>query len=204
MAVRVEIRTGAEGSFLDLCDAYHDGVRRFIQTMVKDAWTADDLTQETFLRVLNKIGSLEEPSKLRAWIYSIAINLCRDHFRTRSARPREEAVRGSTELLEKLPAPCSTEAKLAGHQMNACVHRKIAMLPEGLRTVLCLFDVNGFSHSEIAQVLGISVENVKVRLHRARKGLKRILETHCTFEKDDRNVLVCEPLKHLAGDRPAD
>jgi RNA polymerase sigma-70 factor, ECF subfamily len=68
------------------------------------------------------------------------------------------------------------------------------MLPEKLRTVVWLFDFDGLSQDEIAQALGISVENVKVRLHRARRKLKSILASHCTFEKDDRNVLVCEPL----------
>ena len=52
-----------------------------------------------------------------------------------------------------------------------------------------------FSHQEMAEILGITVENVKVRLHRARKKLKAILEEKCTFEKDERNVLVCDPKK---------
>lgn len=51
-----------------------------------------------------------------------------------------------------------------------------------------------FSHQEIAEILEISVENVKVRLHRARKKLKTILEETCRFEVDDRNVLVCDPV----------
>jgi len=52
----------------------------------------------------------------------------------------------------------------------------------------------GFNHAEIADILCITKENAKVRLHRARKGLKSILEKKCTFELDERNVLVCEPL----------
>jgi RNA polymerase sigma-70 factor (ECF subfamily) len=51
-----------------------------------------------------------------------------------------------------------------------------------------------FSHQEIADILDISVENVKVRLHRARKKLKAILEEECRFEVDDRNVLICDPV----------
>jgi RNA polymerase sigma-70 factor (ECF subfamily) len=53
--------------------------------------------------------------------------------------------------------------------------------------------VVGFKQKEIAEILDISVSNVKIRLHRARKKFKSILEENCTFEKDDRNVLVCEP-----------
>jgi hypothetical protein len=51
-----------------------------------------------------------------------------------------------------------------------------------------------FSHQEIADILGITVKNVKVRLHRARKKLKSILEQKCSFERDERNVLVCLPV----------
>ena len=51
-----------------------------------------------------------------------------------------------------------------------------------------------FSHQEIADTLGITIENVKVRLHRARKKLKAILEEKCAFERDERNVLVCNPI----------
>ncbi len=186
---------GATDGFFEIYDTYHAEVHRFIQAIVRDAWAADDLVQETFLRVLKKIDTLKEPSKLRAWIYSIALNLCRDHLRSRSGRPQEVApYLESVQLMEQMPAPSSTETALAHHQMNACIQRKIEMLPESLRTVLWLFDVNGMPQNEIAQVLGISVENVKVRLHRARKSLKKILQTHCSFERDERDVMVCEPL----------
>jgi RNA polymerase sigma-70 factor (ECF subfamily) len=58
--------------------------------------------------------------------------------------------------------------------------------------------MEGMSQHDIAQVLGISIDNVKVRLHRGRKRLKQILQTHCTFERDERDVLVCEPVRSAA------
>jgi len=193
--VPVERGKRATDGFFEIYDAHQGGVRRFIQATIRDAWAADDLVQETFLRVLNKIDTLKDGSKLRAWIYSIALNLCRDHLRSRNVRPQEVASYPETvQLMEHMPVPSSTETALAHHQMNACIQRKIDMLPESFRTVLWLYDVNGFSQYEIAQVLDITVENVKVRLHRARKSLKKILQTHCIFERDERDVLVCEPL----------
>jgi len=80
------------------------------------------------------------------------------------------------------------------HQMGECVQDKIRLLPESYQTVLALFDLMEFSHQEIAEILDISVENVKVRLHRARKKLKTILEEKCRFEVDERNVLICDPV----------
>ena len=78
--------------------------------------------------------------------------------------------------------------------MSACVQDKIRLLPESYQTVLVLFDLMEFSHQEIAEILDTSVENAKVRLHRARKKLKTILEEECRFEVDDRNVLICDPV----------
>ena len=68
------------------------------------------------------------------------------------------------------------------------------MLPESYQTVLVLFDLMDFSHTEVAEIMDISVENVKVRLHRARKKLKAVLEKECRFEIDERSVLVCDPV----------
>ena len=83
--------------------------------------------------------------------------------------------------------------------MSQCVQDKVNLLPESLRSVLIFADVMEFSHQEIANFLGLSVENVKVRVHRARKKLKKILEEKCTFEVDERNVLVCEPVEKKKG-----
>ena len=85
------------------------------------------------------------------------------------------------------------QKKLEQRQMGECVQNQIDLLPESLRTVLVLFDIMEFTHQEIAEILENTVENVKVRLHRARKKLKTILEEKCTFETDERSVLVCEP-----------
>ena len=81
-------------------------------------------------------------------------------------------------------------------QMGACVQEQINLLPEPQRIVLILYDFMGFKHVEIAEILDITKENAKVRLHRARKNLKTILEEKCTFEMDERNVLVCEPVRN--------
>jgi len=85
------------------------------------------------------------------------------------------------------------QKELEQRQMGECVQNQIRFLPESLRTVLVLFDIMDFSLQEVAEILGITVENAKVRLHRARKKMKAVLEKQCTFETDERNVLVCEP-----------
>jgi RNA polymerase sigma-70 factor (ECF subfamily) len=93
-------------------------------------------------------------------------------------------------LIQKGP---DIQNELEQRQMGECVQNQINLLPETLRTVLILYDIMEFSHQEISDILGVTVENVKVRLHRARKKLKSILEQKCNFERDERNVLVCIP-----------
>ncbi len=177
-------------NFWEIYDQYYEPVRKFILATVRDEWAADDLTQETFTRVREKLDTLRDQSKASSWVFAIAHNLCRDHFRSvKKTSPRAGSEEGEVELA----CEASVQLKLEQSQMSQCIQDKVDLLPESHRTVIILFDVMGFTHQEVADVLGISVENAKVRLHRARRQLKSILEEHCTFEVDERNVLTCEP-----------
>jgi RNA polymerase sigma-70 factor (ECF subfamily) len=176
--------------FWEIYDQFYPRVKRVILGLVRDEWVADDLTQETFVRVQDRLGDLKDPSKLSSWIFRIAYNLCQDHFRAAG----KKAITAAAEEEEmEITDEGSVEKVFEQHQMSACVQEEIDRLPESLRTVLVMSDGMEFSQREIAEVLGITVENVKVRLHRARKKLKELLQQKCTFENDERNVLVCEP-----------
>ena len=175
---------------LEVHDQHYERVKKFILAMVKDRWVADDLIQETFMKVGDQMHTLKDPAKVSSWIYRIAYNLCQDHFRRLKREKTTMSDFGSpSETLECLPP----QGELEQHQMGLCVQDKMNLLPDSLRTVLVLYDVVEMSHKEIAAILDISVENVKVRIHRARKKLKTILEDRCTFQRDERNVLVCLP-----------
>ena len=182
--------------FWAIYDQHYAKVRKFILALVRDEWVADDLIQETFLRVQQNLEGLRDFSKLSSWIFRIAYNLCQDHFRQLKFARKEERIdqEGMEEfkeaLIQKEP---DIQKKLEQHQMGECVQNQINLLPESLRTVLVLSDIMEFSHQEIADISGITAKNVKVRLHRARKKLKSILEERCSFERDERNVLVCNP-----------
>ncbi|MCB2191807.1 MAG: RNA polymerase sigma factor [Deltaproteobacteria bacterium] len=179
----------------DFWEIYHEfyhSVRSFIAAMLRDDWAADDLAQETFLSAKQNLASLREPGKLKPWLYRIARNKCLDHFR-RAAVSREQADERAGEgpdLKQNL-----VQLQLERSEMSSCVQEKIDKLPEAYRTVLILFDLAGMSHQEIAEVLEGKEGTVKVRLHRARKALKEILARECTFEQDERNVLVCLPVE---------
>jgi RNA polymerase sigma-70 factor, ECF subfamily len=176
--------------FFEVYDHHYERVRRYILVTVKDDWVADDLVQETFIRAQKNLDSLRDSSKLSSWLFGIAHNLCMDYFR-RSKSSGEKELLDVNGLV--IPGAVVIQKELEQLQMGKCVQDQIDLLPESLRPVIILFDTMGFSHEEIAETLGISVENAKVRLHRARKKLRSILEEKCTFEMDDRNVLTCEP-----------
>ena len=148
------------------------------------------------LHLFLQFPDLRDPSKMSSWIFRIAYHLCQDHFRQLKAAQRNESI--DEEKIENLEDVFAQEElvqkDLEQREMGQCVQNQIDLLPQSLRAVLVLFDLMELNHQEIAETLGITIENVKVRLHRARKKLKTILEEKCTFEKDERNVLVCNPV----------
>ncbi len=184
-----------EPDVLSLIDRYHDRLKRFVLVTVRDTWAAEDIVQETFLRAHRKRHTLRSADRLAPWLYQIAYRLCLDHFRARARRPEDNTA---DPVALKSPQAPSLEHTLERHQMSACVQRQILKLADAYRSVIWLFDVLDFSLKETATILDISEANVKTRLYRARRKLKTVLETHCAFERDGRNVLVCEPLEDVS------
>jgi len=176
--------------FWKIYDQYSGPVRKFILAYVRDEWVADDLIQETFVRIQKNLDGVRDHSKISSWIFRIAHNLCHDHFRQskRSTLNQRKIQKEIVTLREAV-----VQKELEQQQMGECVQDKMDLLPPDYRTVLILSDIMAFNQKEIGEILDISVSNVKVRVHRARKKMRAILEEHCTFEVDERNVLVCDP-----------
>jgi RNA polymerase sigma-70 factor (ECF subfamily) len=180
----------SDKEFSAIYDDYYLRIRGFIRASVRDEWYADDLTQETFLRARRHIDSLRDLGKIKSWLFRIAHHKCLDHYRSGKNRPADFIpLDGATGIADS----AAPEKKLEQKQMNTCVNRHLMLLPASYRTVLWLFDVQGFTQKEIAEVMDVDVGNIKVRLHRARKKMKAILESNCRFERDDRNIFVCVP-----------
>ena len=175
--------------FCEIYDIHYQPVKRFISRMVGDKWVADDLTQDTFIKVQQNLNRLRDASKLKPWIFRIARNRCLDYFRSGAIQNENHELKDG---VKAHIAPLA-QIQMERQQMSQCVQDKIHLLPEPLRVVLALADTMDFSHQEIADILDISVGNAKVRLHRARKALKEILQQECTFEHDERSVMVCLP-----------
>lgn len=176
--------------FWEIYDRHYARVHGYAASMLRDLAASDDVVQETFIRAQANLDALREPEKVTAWLFRIAHNLCIDHLRARQSSPIDPSAdpdaAGASEA-------ASAQQDIERKQMSDCVRAMIDRLPESHRAVILLFDIEGLSHEEIANVLGIEPGAVKVRLHRARKKLRDVLESGCTFDRDGRNVLICEP-----------
>jgi len=176
---------------------YKDRIHRYILRLVRDASEADDLAQETFLRLHRKLDTLEDPATLSTWLYRIATNLCYDRF-------RQPSYRRSVQLSDVTPGDDDGEVALEDRDtlsldqvidradMGQCVREFIERLSDSYRTVILLHDLHGMTNPEIAEVLECSLATVKIRLHRARLRLKEALAKGCNFSHDERGALVCE------------
>lgn len=177
--------------FWEIYDRHYSRVRAYAASMLRDPAAADDVVQDTFIRAQANVEGLREPAKVLGWLLRIAHNLCIDRLRARQAARIDAAADP-----ERAPAACvgaCVQSDLERAEMSACVRDKVDQLPETDRWAILLYDIAGLSHDEIASVLDIDAGAVKVRLHRARKKLRVLLEAACVFEHDERNVLVCEP-----------
>ena len=182
-------------------------VQRHILAMVRDPAEAEELTQDTYARALERIGQLRDPQAALAWLYRIATTVALD--RLRRHRPTTiplDTVAPTGEQIERAAdrdrPPSLLEAALESSEMSECVQGYLAALPDDYRIAILLHDANGLSNPEIAQLLGCSLATAKIRVHRARARLRETLSAACSFETDERGVLVCDPQPPTATARP--
>lgn len=134
-----------------------------------DSTEAEDMTQETFVRAWQKLGSFRGGSKLSSWLHRVAVNVVLNQRRIRS---RGAALESTVEEFPE-PAPPGGGSRWGAQDLE----RAIAALPEGARTAFVLHDVYGFAHGEIATLAGCAVGTSKAQLHRARRLLRARLES---------------------------
>ena len=135
-----------------------------------DAGLAEDMVQEAFVRAWNKLGLFRGDSKFGTWLHRLAVNVVLSDRRIRVKRLKRE-----TEMVDEV------ERTLVGDKDVSAGLRKdleaaIGGLPERARTVLVLYDIEGYQHSEIAEMTGMAVGSSKAQLHRARKLVREMLD----------------------------
>ncbi len=195
-------KTGNDLDFHSIYKTFHPKIVRYLGHMV--GWRdAEDLTQEVFVKVNQALKTFRGESQVSTWIYRIATNSALDKLRSPSHRQTgqislsgESSEQGEIEMMDKDPwtgeKTPSIETSLVRKEMNECIRSVVEKLPENYRTVVALSELEGFRDDEIAEILGISIHTAKIRLHRARARLKKDLEAHCNFYRDERNEFACD------------
>ena len=180
--------SASELDFSTIYDTYQPKILRYLSHFIGES-EAEDLAQETFVKVHQSLGSFRCESQLSTWIYRIATNTALDKMRQPSFQ-RVEQVSISDEIVEAKISDGvifpegqkpSIEKELIRDEMNDCIRGYIEKLPDDYRAVLVLSEYEGLKNNEIAEILGVSLDTVKIRLHRAKEKLKKELESHCEF-----------------------
>lgn len=160
----------------NIWETFHTGLRNFILQRVPDEQSADDVLQETFLKIHTRIATLRDEDKLQSWMYQIARHAIADYYRQQKA---------TVELPEALPVP--EEPVVEDEVIKDLIPSVKAMvesLPDAYREALILTEYEGLTQRELAQRLGLSFSGAKSRVQRAREKLKTMLLNCCHFEFD--------------------
>ncbi|MHC4088330.1 MAG: RNA polymerase sigma factor [Planctomycetota bacterium] len=196
-----------KSGFDDVYEEFYEKIRRYVERMVgKDG--AEDLTQEVFMKVNKGLEGFKGESSLSTWIYRIATNAARDKLKSRAFREDSSKVRltePDDETQEEDGSICAEKKSLSAereairNEMNECIREFVDKLDEKYRTVIILSELKELKNQDIADILGISLDAVKIRLYRARVKLKKVFEAGCEFYRDEDNELACDRKKQKPG-----
>ncbi len=150
---------GDHAAFAEVVRAYQAPVWRFLRHLVGDAALAEDLTQETFIRVYRKLDGFRFRSKFSTWVYQVARNIGIDALRSRTRRDRLVAVLRPRH--QATPGP----------EMRVEIDEALAGLSPKLRETFLMVEVLGITYRETAEALGIPEGTAKTRVHLARRQL---------------------------------
>ena len=186
-----------ECEFMNIYNEYYSKIIQYLSIIVGPN-DAEDLAQESFNKISRNLGGFKGKSKLSTWIYRIATNVAID--RSRSASYRQASVniplKDTSGFVIENPGkpfgPSGADQVVIRKEMSECVTEFIDKLPLNYRFVLVLSEMKDLSNEEIADILEISFDNVKIRLHRAKAKLKAALKNGCDFYYNEQNTLACD------------
>ena len=191
--------------FRDIYEQFHEKLTHYLERMVGKN-NAEDLAQEVFMKIDKGLKDFKGQSSLSTWVYRIATNAALDMLKSRALRESkdkislnahlEEAETEDTGILVEEPS-LSAEREAVRNEMNECIREFVNKLPDNYRTVIILSEIKDLKNQEVADILGINLDAVKIRLHRARARLKAEFEAGCDFYHNEDGELACDRKKKL-------
>ena len=167
----VRVQSGDEAALGALMECWELPVKSLVGRIVLNASEAEELAQETFVRVWQQRARFRAGAEFRPWIFSIAVNLARNRLRWWRRRPTVELHEWTATGGEKSEGARGENALERGERA-AAVRAAVAALPVELREALVLFEYEQMSHAEIAATVGATAKAVETRIYRAREKLR--------------------------------
>ena len=180
-----QLKAGDEAAFERVVRAYGGRLLAVARRIVGSEEDARDVVQDAFLNAFRSVNRFEGNAKLSTWLHRIAVNAALMKLRTRKRKPEQSIENLLPAFLEdghheerfkSWDEPVDTLLERA--ETRELVRKQIDALPESYRTVLVLRDIEGLDTEETANVLGLTVNATKIRLHRARQALRTMLAPH--------------------------
>ena len=176
-------RAGKEAAYRELLRRYERPVFSLIYRMVRDRALAEDLAQDTFVKVLNALESYRPEYKFSSWVFKIANNVAIDQLRRREldtlsldgapdARTKDEIEATALQAVDRSELPL---AELESRELGSMIEQAIGKLRPEYRSCILLRHVEGRSYEEIAETLDLPLGTVKTYIHRARNELRQAL-----------------------------
>jgi RNA polymerase sigma-70 factor, ECF subfamily len=177
-------RKGSEAAYRELLTRYERPVFSLVFRMVRDRETAEDLSQETFVKVLNNLDRYSPEFKFSSWLFKIANNLTIDHLRRRridtiSIEGAPDAVTAESARATSIAVVSGDESpleELESKELGTAIERAIGKLRPEYRACIMLRHVEDKSYEEIAEIVKLPLGTVKTYIHRARHELRAALD----------------------------
>jgi len=168
----IQAQQGSRDAFAALVEKYRKKMFNLAYSITRNRETADDLTQDTFIKAYIHLNKFKQQSSFGTWLYRIAVNTIKDNFRKekKSLKADYDDHRISEPLQTDRQIEQEAEQEIA--RKKGLLRRALKSLPEKHRIILTLRDIQGVPYKEIAEILNISMGTVDSRLFRARKMLK--------------------------------
>ena len=174
VALIQRILAGDETAFAELVNKYQKPVHTLAWRKIGDFHIAEDITQETFLKVYQRLHTLKDPNQFSGWLYVITANLCATWLRKKRIQTQPLEDTEPTMIQEDAYSQHTVEerAKTAAESQREVVKQLLAQLKESERTVMTLYYLGEMTVAEISRFLGVSTSTIKSRLRRARQRLQ--------------------------------
>ncbi len=178
-SLMVRVKRGDHRAFRILAERYRDRIFRFIYRMLHNEEVAEDLTQETFLRVFRRANTYKAGSNFSIWLYTIAKNLTFNRVRDEKRQPlgvADSVDERGWDLATKDPCPDPLEMSQRD-EIRRLVAWGVAQLPPKFKSAVVLRDIEGFEYEQIAKILRCPLGTVKSRVNRGRLRLRELIQT---------------------------